>query len=101
MQKDLMNLHNDKSWFNYQLVINQLISICIKIVYSVNRKSMVKLKRIDVELIKLDNRFYDLITELMMYPKQIKSTSNLVKYTEKLLGGKRKREWQLESDLTF
>lgn len=100
LEKDLMDLYHDKSWFNYQLVLNQLITQSIEVLHRVQRKSMTKFKRIDKHLMKLDMVLFNKISKLISEPRDIRNVKNLVVHVEKLLGGKRTREWQLVSDLT-
>lgn len=100
LEKDLLDLFHDKSWINYQLITNQLITQSIEVLFRINRKSMPKFKRIDKYLMKLDMVLFGLISKLIEEPREISNVRNLVSHVEKLLGGKRKREWLLESDLT-
>lgn len=104
IQKDLEDTYLKKDKFAFNMTANELIAKCIETFYRIKRKQKEKTKRLKEQLKKLDNNFEKLISEAVNEKdllKKFKNINKLVRYTERLIGGKRPKEWVLKSPCTY
>lgn len=100
MIKDLIDCLVRKDKIGFSFVKTKLIDECIFVVFSLKQVRETKRKRLYTQIKEEDAKLSDLIAEAME-EKLLKTDkiSKLVKYTKKLLGGKRKKKWTLKSGL--
>jgi len=102
-QKDLEDVYLKKDIFAFSLIANSLLSECLDLFFKVRRISKEKSKRLQEHLKLIDKNFEKLYTNALIekdIDKQYKNINELVNYTEKLIGGKRPKEWILRSKCT-
>lgn len=102
-QKDLEDVYLKKDIFAFSLIANNLLQECLNLFFKVYRISREKSKRLQEHLKSIDKNFEKLYTSALIetdIDKQYKNINNLVNYTEKLIGGKRPKEWILRSECT-
>ena len=103
LRKDLNDVYLRDDDFAFMIITNQILDTCIKTFRRVKRKHLEKSKRLQAQLKKLDPNFEKKYREAMTESgknKKIKKLVSLIEYTEKLLGGKRPKEWKLRSKTT-
>jgi predicted nucleotidyltransferase len=102
-QKDLEDVYLKKDIFAFSLIANNLLQECLDLFFKHHRISKEKSKRLQEHLKSIDKNFEKLYTSALIekdIDKQYKNINNLVNYTEKLIGGKRPKEWILRSECT-
>ncbi len=100
LRKDLEDCLDKSEELNFSLVKNKIIEECIDILFSSQKQHKGKTKRLFDQIKILDEKFLDLLTGAINEDLlKTEKVNNLINYTEKLLGGKRSREWILRSEL--
>ena len=102
-QKDLEDVYLKKDIFTFSLVANNLIQESLELFFKVHRISKEKSKRLQEHLKSIDKNFERLYTSALIennIDKKFMNINKLVNYTEKLIGGKRPKEWILKSKCT-
>ncbi len=102
-QKDLEDVYLKKNIFVFSLIANNLLQECLNLFFKVHRIFKEKPKRLQKDLKLIDKNFERLYSSALIeknIDKQYKNINKLVNYTEKLIGGKRPREWVLKSKCT-
>jgi predicted nucleotidyltransferase len=102
-QKDLEDVYLKKDIFSFSLVANNLLQECLDLFFKVHRISKEKSKRLQKQLKSIDKNFEKLYTSALIekdIDKQYNHINKLVNYIEKLIGGKRPKEWILRSECT-
>lgn len=104
IRKDLEDVYLKEDLFAFNLTFNRLLSECLKIFYEIKQEPIEKSKRIESSIEKIDDKFKNIFvkanTEIDMV-KKYDLANAVVEYTEKLLGGKRSKEWKIKGKLTI
>lgn len=98
--KDLEDIYLKKNTFAFSLITNNILQECLDLFFKYHRISKEKSKRLQEQIKNIDKKFERLYSEALTeksIDKQYKNINKLVKYTEKLIGGKRPKEWILRS----
>lgn len=102
-RKDLEDVYLKKDIFAFSIVANDLLNDCLKIFYKIQRVPKEKSKRLQEHLKKLDKQFekvYSTAVTEQNIDKKYRAVNEVVDYIEKLIGGKRPKEWKLRSKCT-
>ncbi len=102
-QKDLEDVYLKKDIFAFSFIANSLLSECLDLFFKVHRISKEKSKRLQEQLKSIDKKFEKLYTSALIeknIDKKYKNINKLVNHIEKLIGGKRPKEWILRSKCT-
>lgn len=102
-QKDLEDVYLKKDLFAFSIIANNLLEECLDLFFKVNKISKEKSKRLQKQIKSLDKNFARLYTKALIEKdinRQYKNINKLVNYTERLIGGKRSKEWILRSKCT-
>ncbi len=103
IQKDLEDVYLKKDIFAFYLIANNILSECLDLFFKVHRISKEKSKRLQEQLKSIDKKFEKLYTNALIeknIDKQYRNINRVVNYIEKLIGGKRPKEWILRSKCT-
>jgi len=104
MKKDLEDVYLNKDLFAFNQVSIKLLDFCLEIFFEINRVYPEKPKRLKEHLKKIDKKFEKLYSDALIeknIDKKFNNINELVSYTEKLLGGKRKKEWKIKSKCPY
>lgn len=103
LRKDLEDLFFKDDDFAMMILSHQILDECLKTFYRVKRKpNDKKAKMLQKTLKKLDPKFERLYRAAAIesnIPKKKKKLNSLINYVEKLLGGKRSKEWKIRDKL--
>ena len=102
-QKDMEDVYLKNDIFAFFIVANNLLDDCLKIFYKIQRVPKEKPKRMRNHLKQLDKHFEQLYSTAVIEQninKKYRAINKVVNYTEKIIGGKRPREWKLVSNCT-
>jgi len=104
LRKDLEDMYIKQDIFSFNFIATKLLDECLNIFYKIKREPLEKTKQIANSIKKIDNKFADLyinsINERKM-DERYRSINIVVDYLEKMLGGKRTKEWKLKGKLTL
>lgn len=104
IKKDLEDVYLKQDLFAFNLIFSTLLSECLKIFYEIKQEPIEKSKRVEWSIEKIDNKFKNIFvkanTEIDI-DKRYNSANAVADYIEKLLGGKRSKEWKLKGKLTI
>jgi len=100
IEKDLEDVYLRKDEFAFEQISAMVLDRALKDLFIIKRTYPEKPKRLLPFLEKLDNKFAELYKQSLLEKdinKKYEKLISLIRYTEKLLGGKRPREWKLKS----
>jgi hypothetical protein len=100
LQKDLEDTFLRKDIFSFNIIAANIFEKSLSIFFRINRIPKEKSKRLRGQLHKIDPDFEKIFTKSLLevnMTKKFKAILKLIKYIEKLLGGKRPKEWMLTS----
>lgn len=103
LRKDLDDVYYHMDDFSILAISNQILNKCLEVFFRVKRVPQEKPKRLQAQLKKLDAKFEKLFREASIEPnidKRRAKLKKLIDYVEKLLGGRRSKEWKLKSKVT-
>jgi hypothetical protein len=100
--KDLEDVYLNEDWFAFELQAHELLYSCLSTFCAYNRIVPEKIKRLRQQLTFIDKEFAGLYAAAMEKDtaRKFQALRKLTAYTEKLVGGKRPREWKLRGPLT-
>lgn len=105
LEKDLEDSLVKKNEFSFRQVSIKTLDKCLNIFFKVNRiKFKEKPKRLLEYLKEIDKKFSKLYKKALLeksMKKKYEKIIELIRYLEGKLGGKRKKEWKLESEVTY
>lgn len=103
LRKDLDDVYYHMEDFAILAVSNQILNKCLKVFFRIKKVPQEKPKRLQAQLKKIDPKFEKLFREASIEPnidKRRAKLKKLIDYVEKLLGGKRSKEWKLKTRTT-
>ena len=104
IRKDVEDVYINKDWFDFNILSSSLLEKCLEVFYAAKKVDKEKTKRLKAKLKKHDPKFEKLFSVAVLekdYTKRFKAINKLTDYTEKLVGGRRTREWRLKGKLTI
>lgn len=104
IKKDIEDVYLKKDVFTFNLIVNKLILKCIDIFFDFNKIIEGRPKKIGIKIKEVDLKFKKIISHLMAetnIDKKFIKANKLIKYLEKILGGKRLKNWKLISQCTL
>lgn len=100
VKKDVEDVYLKKDFFAFYILANKLLDDCLKLFYKIQRIPKEKTKRLQKQLEQLDKHFEEIyliaVTEQNI-DKKYQAVNKVVDYIEKLIGGKKPKEWKLRS----
>lgn len=102
-RKDLEDVYLKNDIFAFFVIVNDLLMDCLKIFYKAKRIPKEKSKRIQKHLRQLDKEFEKLFSNAIQEQninKKYQAVNKVVGYIERLINGKRPKEWKLRSKST-
>jgi len=103
-EKDLEDVFAKSDEFAFHYVSLEILNECIDLFYKIHRVQREKSKRLFSQMKKLDSKFaqqYSHVLNQSDMQKKFSELKKLIHYVEKLLGGKRTKEWKLKGKCTF
>lgn len=97
LQKDLEDVQVKKDEASVRLLCGKLLDKCVDVYFAVKRLPREKDKRLLETLRNIDSVFAKLVENATSH--RYGDVIKLVAYTEKLLGGKRAKNWELKGSL--
>ncbi|MGV8152562.1 MAG: nucleotidyltransferase domain-containing protein [Candidatus Nanoarchaeia archaeon] len=104
LEKDLEDVYLKKDWFAFNRIAIEIIQDSLEIFYKIKRINTQKPKRLLNYLDNIDPRFALLYKNAVLEKETNKKYNylvSLIRYLEKMLGGKRKKEWKLKTKCTY
>jgi predicted nucleotidyltransferase len=98
--KDLEDMYIKKDNFSFEIISLKILKDCLDIFYKTKRLYPEKSKRLLLNLKKIDKEFANIYKNALLEKdtkKKYAKLKILIKYVEKILGGKRPKEWKLKS----
>lgn len=103
LYKDLEDTYVNGDLFAFNLMANKVLEKSLQIFIKYKNVRQEKIKRLMNQLEILDKSFYKLFSDVVLEidtKKKFECLKKLVDYTEKMIGGKRPKEWVLKSKCT-
>lgn len=100
LEKDLEDMKIKKNEFAYRLVANSILKKILDDFYRIKQIYKEKSKRLFEQMNTIDKKFAILYKKAMISYKY-EDIIKLIRYMEKIIGGKRSKEWKLKGKLTI
>ncbi len=100
LEKDLEDVCLKKDYFAFKVISSRISVDCLNIFYRINKISPEKPKRLISRLEEIDIKFSQMYSKVLLsknIQEEFKNSKILIRYVEKMLGGKRPKEWKLKS----
>lgn len=104
LEKDLEDVYLKKDNFSFNQIAINILNESLKTFLKLKRLNIEKPKRLQPYLESKDKEFAKLYAAVLIekdIDKRYVETINLIRYLEKLLGGKRPKEWKLRGKCTY
>ena len=104
LEKDLEDTFLKKDKFAFQIVSNDILKRSLSVFFSHYRMAKEKSKRLHEQLEDIDKNFSSFFEKALFAGSmagKYKALLKLIRYDEKLLGGKRPKEWKLRGPVTY
>lgn len=98
IEKDLEDMHVKKNYFAFEIISSKMLKDCLDCFYRIKRLPLGKPKKLCLSLEEIDKKFAGIYSNALLekdMTRKFKNLKILVRYMEKLLGGKRSKEWKL------
>ena len=103
-EKDLEDVFVKNDEFAFHYISLEILLECIDLFYKLHRTQKEKSKRLFKQMTEIDPKFAQLYSNVLNQidmQKKFNELKKIINYHEKLLGGKRTKEWKLKGKCSF